>query len=267
MTPDLTTFADPLLMIAGGFIIGLLVGMTGVGAGALTTPMLISGFGVSPAVAVGTDLIFAGITKSGGAWRHHQLGHVNWKILGTLAAGSITAAVVTLGAIHYLGTDHVDIGTTIRWVLAAALVVSAIATPLIPLIIVRTVKAPLRPLSIRPLPTAIFGLLLGVVVTLTSVGAGAIGVAALTCLYPALRARHIVGTDIVHAVPLTLVAGLGHMSIGNIDFVVLATLLSGSLPGIVLGARLTSTVPDWLLRLILSGVLAYAAYLVVTKTT
>ncbi|MBU2583050.1 MAG: sulfite exporter TauE/SafE family protein [Alphaproteobacteria bacterium] len=256
--------AVPLLLAASGFAIGFLVGMTGVGAGALTTPLLITGFAVPPAVAVGTDLIFAGLTKSGGAWRHHGLGNVNWQIFATLAAGSITATLITLGAIHYLAAGHFDLGPTIRWVLSAALIISAIAAPLIPLIIIRTVKAPLRPLKLRPLTTALFGLLLGVVVTVTSVGAGAIGVAVLTLLYPTLRARLIVGTDIVHAVPLTLLAGLGHMSLGNIDFTILGALLAGSLPGIMLGARLTSTIPDWLLRLLLSAVLVYAAYLVVT---
>lgn len=265
MIAELQLLETTALMAAGGFIVGLLVGMTGVGAGALTTPMLISGFGIAPAVAVGTDLLFAGITKSGGAWRHHRLGHVNWRILASLATGSITATLLTLAALHQLGTGHLEIGQLIRPVLAVSLLVSSVAVPVIPLIIVRTVKAPLRPLKMRPLATMAFGLVLGVVVTLTSVGAGAIGVAVLTLLYPMLRARHIVGTDIVHAVPLTLLSGLGHLSVGHVDFAVLGALLIGSLPGIMIGSRLTSTVPDWLLRLVLSGVLAWAAYLVVTK--
>lgn len=255
----------PVLLALGGFIVGLLVGMTGVGAGAITTPMLISGFGVAPAVAVGTDLLFAGVTKIGGAWRHHRFGHVNWKIFASLAAGSVSSTLLTLAALNYLGTDRIEIGHVIRWVLAVMLIISAIAVPLIPLLLVRTVKEPIRPLKMRPVATASFGLLLGVVVTLTSVGAGAIGVAVLTLLYPALRARHIVGTDIVHAVPLTLLSGMGHLSIGNIDFAILAALLLGSLPGIMIGSRLTSKVPDWILRLILAVVLASAAYVVVAK--
>ncbi len=265
MINELLWLQTPALMALGGLIVGLLVGMTGVGAGALTTPMLISGFGVAPAVAVGTDLLFAGVTKIGGAWRHHRLGHVNWKIFSSLAAGSVTSTLLTLAALNYLGTGYLDIGDLIRNVLAVMLVISAIAVPLIPLLIVRTVKEPIRPLVMRPVATAAFGLLLGVVVTLTSVGAGAIGVAVLTLLYPTLRARRIVGTDIVHAVPLTLLSGFGHLSIGNIDFAILAALLLGSLPGIMVGSRLTSTFPDWILRLILSGVLASAAYVVVTK--
>ncbi|MBU1209827.1 MAG: sulfite exporter TauE/SafE family protein [Alphaproteobacteria bacterium] len=265
MISELLSIETVALLAAAGFIVGLLVGMTGVGAGALMTPMLISGFGIAPAVAVGTDLLFAAMTKSGGAWRHHRLGHVNWNILGALAAGSITAALLTLAALYYLAPGQVEIGKLIRPVLAVTLIISAIAVPVIPLIIGRTLKAPTRPLQMRPLATMSFGLVLGVVVTLTSVGAGAIGVAVLTLLYPMLRARHIVGTDIVHAVPLTLLSGLGHMSVGNIDFAVLGALLFGSLPGIMIGSRLTSSIPDWLLRLVLSAVLAWAAYLVATK--
>lgn len=249
-----------------GFGVGLLVGMTGVGAGALTTPLLISGFGIAPTVAVGTDLLFAGLTKAGGAWRHHRLGHVNWGIFTALAIGSVSAASLTLVAIAYLEADPATLGEMIRIVLAGTLVVSAIAVPLIPILLVRRVKARCSSqVQVRPFWTVLMGIVLGVIVTLTSVGAGAIGVAILTLLYPMLRARHIVGTDIVHAVPLTLLSGLGHLSIGNIDFSILLALLIGSLPGILIGARLTSMVPDWLLRLILALVLATSAYLVIVK--
>lgn len=259
------TLSGPVLMTICGFGVGLLVGMTGVGAGALTTPLLISGFGIAPTVAVGTDLLFAGLTKAGGAWRHHRLGHVNWGIFTALAIGSVSAASLTLVAIAYLETDPATLGEMIRTVLAGTLVVSAIAVPLIPILLVRRVKARSSQVQVRPFWTVLMGIVLGVIVTLTSVGAGAIGVAILTLLYPMLRARHIVGTDIVHAVPLTLLSGLGHLSIGNIDFSILFSLLIGSLPGILIGARLTSMVPDWLLRLILALVLATSAYLVIMK--
>lgn len=257
------TLSGPVLMAICGFGVGLLVGMTGVGAGALTTPLLISGFGVAPTVAVGTDLMFAGLTKASGAWRHHRLGHVNWNIFTALAIGSISAASLTLMAIYYFETKQAALGETIQVVLAGTLVLSAIAVPLIPVLIVRSVKAHSSLVRVRPFWTVLMGLVLGVIVTLTSVGAGAIGVAILTLLYPMLRARQIVGTDIVHAVPLTLLSGLGHLSIGNFDFAILGALLIGSLPGIVTGARLTSKVPDWLLRLILAIVLATSAYLVI----
>lgn len=265
MLLDISVLQSPALLAAGGFVVGLLVGLTGVGAGALTTPMLISGFGVSPPVAVGTDLLFAGLTKTGGAWRHHRLGHVNWPIFAALALGSISASVATLAALSYFAPNEEAIGKAIRFVLAGTLVISAIAVPLIPFLIVRMVKAPTRELKMRPLATIFFGSLLGVIVTMSSVGAGAIGVAILTLLYPMLRARYIVGTDIVHAVPLTLLSGMGHLSIGNIDYAILFTLLIGSLPGILIGSRLTSKFPDWLLRSVLSIVLAVSAYIVITK--
>lgn len=265
MLTELLLLPDPVLMTICGFFIGLLVGMTGVGAGALTTPMLISGFGVAPAVAVGTDLLFAGITKSGGAWHHNKLGHVNWPILSLLALGSVSAAICTLIGIYYFKPDQQMLGHTIRYILAIALLTSAVAIPLIPTLIVRTVKARSRKVKMRPVSTVTMGIILGVIVTLTSVGAGAIGVAILSFLYPMLRARHIVGTDIVHAVPLTLLSGLGHLSIGNIDYAILAALLIGSLPGIMLGSRLTAFVPDVALRFILSAVLAFSAYLVIVK--
>lgn len=248
-----------------GFLIGLLVGMTGVGAGALTTPLLISGFGVPPATAVGTDLLFAGLTKIGGAWRHHRLGHVNWRILSYLASGSIAAALATLYIIFSLESDKASLGTSIRTVLAVTLIISAVAVPLIPALMIRKTKLRTRRVKIRPIATITMGLIIGAIVTLSSVGAGAIGVAILTLIYPMLRARHIVGTDIVHAVPLTLLSGLGHLSIGNVDYTILVALLVGSLPGIMLGSRLTSKFPDWILRLILALVLATSAYLVLTK--
>ncbi len=260
----LALIPDPVLMAVGGLLVGILVGMTGVGAGALTTPMLISGFGIAPAVAVGTDLLFAGMTKIGGAWRHHRLGHVNWPIFGTLALGSVSAAITTLILIGYVIPDKEALAGTIRTVLAVTLVISAIAVPLIPFLIVRRRKQP-GTVRLRPISTAFMGAVIGAIVTLSSVGAGAIGVAILSALYPTLQARRIVGTDIVHAVPLTLLSGLGHLSLGNIDYAVLGALLVGSVPGILIGSRLTARVPDWALRTILSVVLAVSAGLVLFK--
>lgn len=256
---------SPAIAIAvGGFIIGVLVGLTGVGGGSLTTPMLISGFGVSPAVAVGTDLLFAAITKSSAAWRHHKLDNVDWPILRWLALGSLTGAFATLGALHVFAPDTSGLADTIRLLLAGALVLSAITIPVLPLVMRRQRKqsqADQVSINVRRLPTVVFGLLLGVLVTLTSIGAGAIGVAVLSLLYTAMPARRIVGTDIVHAIPLAFVGGLGHLGMGNFDYMLLGQLLIGSIPGIMIGARLTGFVPDWLLRLSLAVVLLFAAYL------
>jgi hypothetical protein len=250
------------LMAAGGGIVGFLVGLTGVGAGALLTPMLISGFGVSPAVAVGTDLLFASITKATAAVRHHKLGNVNWPILRWLAGGSLTAATLTVLWLYLAAPDTARLADLIRGLLAVLLVASAIIIPLCPWVLrTRQQGSAQADVPVRSASTLGFGLLLGTLVTLTSVGAGAIGVAALSALYPALMARRIVGTDVVHAIPLAFLSGLGHLGLGHIDWLVLAALLTGSIPGIAVGSRLTGLLPDWILRLILSAVLLYAAYL------
>lgn len=259
-------FSGPWLMIAaGGFGIGFLVGMTGVGGGALTTPMLITGFGIAPAIAVGTDLLFASITKASAALRHHRLGNVNWRILGYLAAGSLTATLATLAFLHTSALETDALAASIRKVLAVALVISAVAIPLVPVLMRRRPRSDDQEIAPRPVLTIGFGVLLGVLVTLTSVGAGAIGVAVLTALYPTLIARRVVGTDIVHAIPLAALSGVGHLSMGNVAFDVLGALLVGSIPGILLGSRLIGIIPDWLLRIVLSVVLLYAAYLLAMK--
>ncbi len=251
-----------LQMMAGGGLVGFLVGLTGVGGGALLTPMLISGFGVSPAVAVGTDLLFASITKASAAVRHHKYGNVNWPILRWLCAGSISASAVTITWLYVAAPDTERLGEIIRGLLAILLVASAIIIPLCPWVLRdRREGASALDVPVRHRTTLAFGLVLGVLVTLTSVGAGAIGVAVLSALYPALMARRIIGTDIVHAIPLAFISGLGHVGLGNVDWLILAALLSGSIPGIALGSRLTGHLPDWLLRIALCAVLLYAAYL------
>lgn len=251
-----------LYMAAGGFAVGFLVGLTGVGAGALMTPMLITGFGVHPATAVGTDLLFASITKASAALRHHRMGNVEWHILKWLALGSLSSAAATLAWLYLAAPDTTHMAGMIRATLAVLLVVSAIIIPLCP----RLLGAPLSNdtgsnVTPRPAHTFVFGLLLGCLVTLTSVGAGAIGVAVLSLLYPTLLARRIVGTDVVHAIPLAFLSGAGHLGLGHVDWKILVTLLAGSIPGILLGSRLTGVLPDALLRLTLSAVLLYAAWL------
>ncbi len=250
------------LIIFGGFGVGFLVGLTGVGAGSLMTPFLISGIGIPPVLAVGTDLLFASITKASAAWRHHALGNVNWPIVRWLAAGSIPGALLMLGWIYLAAPDMQMLATLIRKILAAALVVSAIAVASYPLLqryAMRSADASV-PTVARRGPTLLLGLVLGVLVALTSVGAGAIGVVALTALYHSLSARRLIGTDIVHAIPLTFLAGMSHFSMGNVDLPILGILLIGSVPGIALGSRITGLVPDWFLRIALSIVLLWAAY-------
>lgn len=256
------------LIVGGGFLIGFLIGITGVGAGSLTTPLLITGIGVPPAIAVGTDLLFASITKASAAWRHQRLGNVDWPILGWLAAGSLPGALSMLALLYVTKTDAHGLAIYIRQVLSVTLVVSSVAIAIHPWL--RRHSPPeahaVVHLPARGLPTLFFGFILGAMVTLTSVGAGAIGVAVLTGLYPALLARRVVGTDIVHAIPLTLVSGVGHAGMGHWDLWLLLALLAGSVPGIAIGSRITGLIPDWLLRIALSLVLLYAAYLLTLRT-
>jgi hypothetical protein len=253
-------------IIGGGFVIGFLIGITGVGAGSLTTPLLIW-VGYPPQVAVGTDLLFASLTKASAAWRHQRLGNVNWRILGWLAAGSLPGAAAVMAWLLFAEPDMKSLASLIRQVLAVVLVISAVAILVSALLRRRQppeahAAAELPP---RKLPTVAFGLVLGAMVALTSVGAGAIGVAVLTGLYPALLARRIVGTDIVHAIPLTFVSGLGHLGMGHVDLGLLAVLLAGSVPGILLGSRITGVIPDWLLRGLLGLILVWAAWAMWSK--
>jgi uncharacterized protein len=250
------------LVIAGGFAVGFLVGLTGVGAGSLMTPFLISGIGISPVLAVGTDLLFASITKASAAWRHHSLGNVDWAIVRWMSLGSLPGALAMLAWIYFATPDTHFLAMIIRELLAGALVVSAIGVAVYPLLKRYAMQAPdaHAPTVVRRGPTLVLGLTLGVLVALTSVGAGAIGVVALTVLYHSLSARRLIGTDIVHAIPLTFIAGISHFGMGNVDLKILGLLLIGSVPGIALGSRVTAHVPDWFLRVVLACVLIWAAY-------
>lgn len=249
------------MVVTGGFVVGFLVGLTGVGAGSLMTPFLITQIGVPPTLAVGTDLLFASITKASAAWPHHNFGNVNWRLVGWLAAGSVPGSLAMLVLLHLLDPDTTALGLFIKEALIAALIISSVAILIYPLVVRgRAQVGEPAELKIRHVPTLLLGLTLGSIVTLTSVGAGAIGVVVLTLLYPTLRTRRLIGTDIVHAVPLTLISGLGHLSIGNASFALLGLLLVGSIPGIAIGSRLTGLLPDWLLRAFLALILCFAAY-------
>jgi len=250
------------IVVIGGFAVGFLVGLTGVGAGSLMTPFLISGIGISPVLAVGTDLLFASITKASAAWRHHALGNVHWPIVRWMAAGSLPGAAVVLLWMYLAKPDVHVLASIIRQVLACALVISAICVAAYPLLKRHALRAPDADevAVVRRGPTLLLGLVLGVLVALTSVGAGAIGVVALTALYHSLSARRLIGTDIVHAIPLTFLAGISHFGMGHVDLPILGLLLVGSVPGIALGSRITGLVPDWVLRITLALVLFWAAY-------
>lgn len=231
-----------------GFIVGAIVGLTGVGGGSLMTPLLVLLFGVNPSVAVGTDLLYAAITKAGGTLAHGRRGTVDWKVTGRLALGSIPAAAATIYGLSLIGPAGPGANRLISISLGIALLLTAIA-----LIYRRRLQAYA---ASRPQPseqaiartTVVVGAVLGVLVSISSVGAGALGVAALFFLYPLLPAVRIVGSDIAHAVPLTLVAGLGHWVLGSVDTTLLGALLLGSLPGIWIGSHASARVPERVLR-------------------
>ncbi len=248
---------NPALPVSG-FVVGLLVGLTGVGGGSLMTPLLVLLFGFKPATAVGTDLLYAAITKSGGSWVHHRHDNIDWTITGRLASGSIPAAALTLLLLALLGVQGQKVMGLISVVLGIALLLTAASLVfrqrLLNLAARRANSAGFAQRHVAGMTVAV-GAIVGVLVTISSVGAGALGVTALTFLYPQLATRRIVGSDIAHAVPLTLVAGLGHWWLGTVDLVLLVSLLIGSLPGIALGAHFAVKAPEPALRGLLASVL------------
>jgi uncharacterized protein len=246
-----------LLYSLSGLAVGTLVGFTGVGGGSLMTPLLVLLFGIHPSTAVGTDLLYAGLTKITGSAVHNRNGAVDWRVVRLLASGSAPAAVLTLLALSFFGQGSKTMGHVITTTLGFALMLTAVTLVFRKWIIARYGKT-LDGASERQIAvlTIILGALLGFLVSISSVGAGAIGVTALLVLYPKMPTVRIVGSDIAHAVPLTLIAGAGHWWIGSVDFNLLLSLLIGSIPGIMIGSHFASRVPDGVLRPLLAGTLA-----------
>lgn len=242
-----------------GFVIGAIIGLTGIGGGSLMTPALIL-YGIPPVTAVGTDLLYASITKCGGVWAHQREGNINWRVVGLMALGSMPTAVLMVWLLHSLQVRDAAYQT----IITAVLGVSLILTSLVLLFSTRlrqyarkargTVLAGIHKRWAGRV-TVLGGVTLGVLVTLSSVGAGALGTAMLVVLYPRLAAARIVGIDLAHAVPLTAIAGFGHLWIGTVDLQLLIALLIGSLPGVALGTRMGSILPDQLMRGVLGCML------------
>lgn len=246
--------------VLSGFAVGFLVGMTGVGGGSLMTPLLILLFGISPEKAVATDLIYASITKTGGSIVHQINKTIDWGIVARLASGSLPASVTTLLLFYYLGIDGKTVSGIITRVLGVALLFTAAALLLRPWLL-RTYAgrfAGMDDANTRAY-TIVTGVVLGVLVTISSVGAGALGVTALILLYPRLPIVKIAGSDIAHAVPLTLIAGTGHLLAGSINTTTLVSLLIGSLPGIMIASAFAPRLPDVALRVVLAATLTLVA--------
>lgn len=251
------------IAIASGLGVGLIVGITGVGGGSLMTPLLLSVFKLNPAVAIGTDLWFASLTKMSGSAAHARHGHVNWAIVRRMLSGSIPASIATVALMHLSGVTK-GWASALTFSLGIALLLTAVVVAF---------KQSWQPLGLKlerwipearkPALMVALGLILGVLVSLSSIGAGAIGATLILLIHPRMQARDIVGTDIAHAVPLTLVAGIGHASLGNVDWALLVSLLIGSLPGIWLGAQLTRRLPDGAVRSLLCVSLLMAGWKVI----
>ncbi|MWV26503.1 sulfite exporter TauE/SafE family protein [Aurantiacibacter rhizosphaerae] len=246
-----------------GLLVSFLVGLTGVGGGSLMSPILILLFGINPAVAVGTDLWFAAITKSIGGGVHHRLGSVDWHLVRRLAAGSIPVAVLTLLWLWLMQDGRLESAFLLH-LLGAALLLTSVLMLLKPHIQpgLRRLKDRIGPgmRSQQLVLTVAGGAVIGGLVTLTSVGAGALVAVLLAMLYPLrLSTKSIVGTDIMHAVPLTIVAATGHSFLGNVDGWLLASLLIGSIPGIVVGSLVGGFINENLVRYALAAMLAVSA--------
>ncbi|MFB9910795.1 sulfite exporter TauE/SafE family protein [Rhizobium paknamense] len=246
-----------------GFLVGALVGITGVGGASLMTPLMVLLFGIHPATAVGTDLLYAAITKMAGASVHHRNGHVRWRLVGALSLGSIPASAITLWLMS--GVDRrsghaVELLTTSLGIMLLVTAIILLFRDLLVRFELNWLKSHKTP-SPRTIAIATFclGLVLGTVVTLTSVGAGAIGVTVLLFLYPRAAVNEIVGSDIAHAIPLTLVGGLGYWMIGDVNWALLLSLLIGSIPGILLGSHAAPRMPERIIRLLLAFILVIVA--------
>jgi len=252
---DFIAHVDPLYVISG-ILVGALVGFTGVGGGSLMTPILILIFGVHPSTAVGTDLLYASVTKTGGTVVHGWTRTIDWKVVGRLALGSVPMTALSVLALYWLGVDSKLVQGIVSKTLGVALLFTALSLflrkPLTRWYDKRVGE--LDPRLVARL-TVLTGAVLGVLVTLSSVGAGAIGVTALVMLYPKMPAQRIVGSDIAHAVPLTLLAGLGHSILGTINVHILVSLLCGSLPAIVVASVASARTSDTIVRVALGCVL------------
>ena len=252
-----------------GLLVGAMVGVTGVGGGALMTPILVLLFGVVPTTAVGTDLLYASITKMFGTAVHHKAGTIDWQVVRRLAMGSLPAAALTLAWMHLAHVDQLRSGV-VTVALAIAMVVTALGI---------LFKEPIHALGTRlrlgdgarfkalqPGLTVACGVLLGAMVTLTSVGAGALGTAMLVYLYPLrLAAGRLVGTDLAHAIPLTLIAGLGHLALGTVDLGLMLNLLAGSIPGVLVGSWISTRAPVKPLRITIALVLLMVSWKMILR--
>ncbi len=243
-----------------GFLVGFVVGLTGVGGGSLMTPILVLGFSIPPAIAVGTDLLYAAITKSTGIFIYHAKNTIDWNVVKLLSAGSIPSACLSIFVLKTMTASGIDYNQVITTILSIALILTSLALLFKTQIQKLSQNEHMSSLKVlhkefqKPL-TIFSGAMIGFLVTLSSVGAGVLGATILFFLYPHMRAISIVGTDLAHAVPITAISGLGHAYLGAVDYMLLGTLLIGSIPGIYLGGNLGSYLPERVMRPLLAAML------------
>ena len=262
--------ADLLLgaYVLSGFVVGILIGLTGIGGGSILTPLLVTVFGQSPAVSVGTDLAFAAGTKLVATASSDFRRRVDWPIVGYLALGSLPGAVLVIFWFKAQSTAAANVVAIEALALVlAATAVALLLRPRLRALGLSATTALLRNIQqYQAAATVGVGAVLGVAVALTSVGAGALGTAALVLLYPLrLSTDRLVATDIAHALPLAILAGCGHLALGHVDPTLLVTLLLGSVPGVLLGSRLAGRIPDALLRGMIAAALAVSAWRLVIQ--
>ena len=247
--------------VVSGFAVGVLVGLTGVGGGSLMTPLLTLLFGIHPSVAVGTDLAFASATKTAGTFAHRFKGTVRWDIVRRLSYGALPAAVVTTLLLKHFGAVSEGMSLVIRYSIAISVFLTVIALLFKSKLQVWLNVHPERQLQGLKLSraTILAGAVLGTLVTISSIGAGAVGATLLVLLYPRLSPAEVAGTDIAYAVPLTAIAAFGHWWLGSIDWSLLGALLLGSVPGITIGSFAARAVPEKFLRGLLAITLTSVA--------
>ncbi|MDD2877235.1 MAG: sulfite exporter TauE/SafE family protein [Acidiphilium sp.] len=253
--------------VVAGFVVGLLIGLTGVGGGSVMTPLLVLGFGVHASAAIGTDLLFASVTKTVGTIIHGANRTVDWRIVGLMSCGSLPGALLALMLLNHIGIRGAaanQIGTTL---LGAMLVIAAISVAVKPWLASRSQALAGNTARLAsPWLTVALGIVLGITVTLSSVGAGALGTVALLYLYPGLPIKRVVGSDIAHAVALTLVAGLGRLWLHSVNLDMLGALLVGSIPGIIVGSLALRWAPERALRVALAIMLGFVGLRMLWKS-
>jgi uncharacterized protein len=243
---------------AAGLIVGLIIGMTGMGGGALMTPVLVIFFGVNPSAAISSDVVASFILKPIGGGVHMRHGTVRWGLVKWLALGSVPAAFAGAWIISNVGGP--DVENRIKQILGIVLLIAAAG--MIVKVWLQTRRPTVvdgAPLHIRIVPTIVIGVIGGLLVGMTSVGSGSVMIVALMLLYPTLSSRELVGTDLVQAVPLVGAAALGHLLFGNLSFDLTASVLLGAIPGVYIGAHISARASDRFIRPVLIGVLVVSS--------